>query len=148
MKKLFLTMVVLAMTMIMPSAQAESSSAQDAAGTWTFFVTINGAPPCQCIQMARFLTNGGLDAPGNDHFTGQGLGEWKKTGSREVTFVIMQNNLGPDGSAAGLYVIRGVMHLNASGDTGNGSSTFQLIDNSGKVLESGTATFRATKLVL
>jgi hypothetical protein len=147
MKNLLLTFaaLVLSTPAVLP---AQTFNTQDAVGTWSFFVTINGAPPCQCIQIGRMNADGTIDAPGNDQFTGQGFGQWKKTGYRDISFTILQNAFNPDGTAGGLSVIKGTMSLNSTSDQATGSSTFQLIDNSGKVLASGTATFRATKLKL
>jgi hypothetical protein len=150
MKKMFLTAAafLLAALSFQPTLAAQSFGNQDAVGTWTFFVTIAGAPPCQCIQLAQFYSDGSLIGPANDHFSGEGLGQWKKSGYNQVTFTILQNTFNPDGSAGGLYIIKGVMTLNPAVDGGSGTSSYQLIDNSGVVLASGTATFRATKLKL
>lgn len=130
----------------LPTAQAQGTV--DITGTWTFFVTINGAPPCQCIQIARLRADGTLDGAGNDRFSGTVFGTWKRTGANDARFAFVQNNINEDGSAGGEYVIRGSMSVNADGDSATGTSTFQLIDNNGKVQVSGTATFRATKLKL
>jgi hypothetical protein len=69
-------------------------------------------------------------------------------GAGDVKFVILQNAMNDDGTAAGLYVIKGTMTPNAAGDSGSGTSSFQLLGNDGKVMASGTATFTATKLKL
>ena len=141
-------LALLVMTTLSPAIQAQSFGSQEAVGTWTFYIKIAGAPPCQCIQLSAFRADGTLDGPANDHFSGAALGLWKKTGFRDITFSFVQNNINADGSAGGVYVIKGVMTLNPTGDQSSGNSTFQLIDNSGKVLFAGTATFTATKLKL
>jgi hypothetical protein len=150
MKKVFLTAaaLLLAALSFQPKLEAQSFGNQDAVGTYIFYVTIAGAPPCQCIVLARLNQDGSLTTPGNDQFTGLGLGEWKKSGFNQVTFTFLQNSFNSDGSAGGLYIIKSVMTLTPAGDGGNGTSTFQLVDNSGKALASGTATFRAVKLKL
>jgi len=150
MKKAILSLAALLLltTPFLPVSHAQAFPTQDTVGTWTFFVTIAGAPPCQCIQLLRLRADGTLECPGNDHFSSTALGDWKKTGFRDVTFAFVQNSINADGSAGGEYLIRGIMTLNAAADQGTGTSTFQLIDNGGKVMESVTATFRASKLKL
>ena len=148
MNRLFSTFaaLVLLVAALVPAAHAQSFGSQDAVGTWTFFVKIDGAPPCQCIVIIRLHNDGTLETPGNDQFTGYGLGEWKKTGFNTVSFAFVQNNFNMDGSAGGEYVIRGTMNLNPTADQGSGTSTFQILANGGSVVASGTASFTATKL--
>src|SRR5215831_6062496 len=149
MKKLFTTMAAaLLFTLAGSSGLHAQGSAFTTTGTWTFFVKIDGAPPCQCIQIANLKADGSIDAPANDHFTGAGLGRWNQIGSGDVKFVILQNNINDDGSAGGLYVIKGAITLNSAGDAGSGKVSFQILDNSGKAIVNGTATFTATKLKL
>jgi hypothetical protein len=148
MKKLFLTLAAtLLMTTLAPAGLSQGFNSQDAIGTWTYFITVAGAPPCQCIQLARLRADGTADGPANDRFSGAMLGEWKKTGFREVTFTFLQNNINADGSAGGLSVIKGTMNISAEGDKATGTSKFQLLDANGKSMFDGTATFTATKLV-
>jgi len=149
MKKLFSTIALLVVMAVMAApGSAQSFGDRDAQGVWTFFVHIDGAPPCQCIQIGRFNADGTVDAPGADNFTGAGLGLWQKTGFNTVSFAILQNSFNQDGSAGGEYVIRGTMTLNPTADQGTGTSTFQVLGNDGKVMFSGTAKFTATKLKL
>jgi len=149
MKKLFTTMAAaLLFTLSGATALHAQGSPFTTTGAWTFFVKIDGAPPCQCIQIANLKADGSIDAPANDHFTGAGLGRWNQIGSGDVKFVILQNAINEDGTAGGLYVIKGSMTLNAAGDGGSGKASFQILDNSGKAVVSGTATFTGTKLKL
>ena len=150
MKRLFLSMAaaLLAMTTLAPAGYSQGFNSQDAIGTWTFFVKIAGAPPCQCIQLARFRADGTADGPANDHFSGAAIGEWKKTGFREVTYTLLQNSIDKDGNAAGLYVIKGVMTVAEDGSKATGTSKFQVLDSSGAVTYNGTATYTATKLIV
>ena len=150
MKRLLLSMAaaLLVMTTLAPAGFSQGFNSQDAIGTWTFFVKIAGAPPCQCIQLARLRADGTAEGPANDHFSGAALGEWKKTGFREVTFTLLQNSIDKDGNTAGLYVIKGAMTLADDGSKATGGSKFQMLDSSGAVTFSGTATFTATKLIV
>ena len=150
MKRLLLTVAaaLLAIATLVPAGFSQGFNSQDAIGTWTFFVKIAGAPPCQCIQLARFRADGTAEGPANDHFSGAALGEWKKTGFREATFTLLQNNIDKDGNAAGLYVIKGVMNIAAEADKTSGTSKFQMLDSNGAVVFTGTATFTANKLIV
>jgi hypothetical protein len=148
MKRLLLTLAaMLAFTFISPQG-LHAQGPFTTVGTWTFFVKIAGAPPCQCIQIANLKPDGTIDAPANDHFTGAGLGQWRQVGNGDVHFVILQNAINDDGTAGGLYVIKGAMTVTSAGDSGTGTSTFQILDSTGKPVASGTATFTATKLKL
>jgi len=146
MKKLLTTMAALLLFTFVSAQGAHAQSPFTTAGTWTFFVKINGAPPCQCIQLGNLKPDGTIEVPANDNFTGNGFGLWKQIGNGDVKVVFLQNAMNDDGTAAGLYVIKGTMTLSAAGDSGSGASTFQLIGNDGKAIVSGTATFTATKL--
>ena len=150
MKKLFSTLAALLLmtTTLVPAGHAQSGGPFQTVGTWTFFIKIDGAPPCQCIQLARFRTDGTIDGPANDHFSSASLGEWRQFGSGDVRFAFVQNAINPDGTGGGVYVVRGRMTVNATGDQGTGTSTFQVLDVNGKVSFSGTATFTGTKLKL
>jgi hypothetical protein len=151
MKKIFyssLAAVALLLTSTTPKAHAENSPAQKVAGTWTFFVTIPGGPPCQCIQIARLHPDGSFDGPANDRLSGEALGIWKQTGAQEITFALVQNNINPDGSAAGEYSIHAKLTLNAASDHGTGSGTLQLLDKGGKVTSTNNFTLTAEKLKL
>ena len=74
MNKLFsiIAALLLSAVTLLPTAQAQTQG--DITGTWTFFVTINGAPPCQCIQIARLRADGTLEGPANDHLSGAAVG--------------------------------------------------------------------------
>ena len=148
MKKQLTTLAALLLFTLVSANVGHAQGPFTTVGTWTFFVKINGAPPCQCIQIAQLRADGTIEAPANDHFTGAGLGQWRQVGQGDVHFVILENAINEDGSAGGLYVIKGTMTPNSAGDGGSGTSTFQILDNSGKAILSGTATFTATKLKL
>jgi len=151
MKKLFYTSLaalLLPLASFPPAARADNSATQKIAGTWTFFVTLTGGPPCQCIQIGRLHADGTYDGPANDRQSGDALGIWKQTGPNEMAFAIVQNNIGPDGSAAGEYSIHGKITLNAGLDHGSGSGTVQLLDKSGKVTSTSGFTLTADKLKL
>lgn len=151
MKQIFygsLAAFALLVTSATPKAHADNSPAQKIAGTWTFFVTIPGGPPCQCIQIGRLNADGTFDGPANDRLSGNALGIWKQTGAQEVAFAIVQNNINPDGSAAGEYSIHAKLTLNAASDHGTGSGTMQLLDKAGKVTSTSPFTLTAEKLKL
>lgn len=129
-----------------PAMMAQGNSPYNAEGTWIFHVHIDGAPPCECIQMLTFYSDGHLDGPGNDQFSGQVRGQWVRTGTGHAAMTFAQNNFNPDGSAGGVWVIKATMDIDQSGNA-TGLSTSQLLDNSGAVTFSATASFTGTKIV-
>lgn len=129
-----------------PSVHAQTSNADAASGIWTFFIKLDGAPPCQCVQIAHLRPDGTIDGPANDHFTGAGLGAWRRTGDRTISIVIAQNNINQDGSTGGVYLIRGSMTLDGPGEQASGITSVQILDSDAKPIFSGTASFKAMRL--
>ncbi len=58
MKKLLTTMAALLLFTFVSVQGAHAQGPFTTAGTWTFFVKINGAPPCQCIQLGNLKSDG------------------------------------------------------------------------------------------
>ncbi len=147
-QRFFLTVVFTLLAAVAVSTGVPAALAQSrptAAGTWYFNVSINGAPPCQCIQIASFYADGHIDGPGTDWFSGDIRGEWAVGADGKIVFTLIENNYNPDGSAGGMYIIKGAF-ASTTADSGSGVSTFQIVDNTGKVMVSGSATFKATKI--
>src|SRR5690242_17705178 len=84
MKKLLTTVAALLLFTFVSAQGAHAQSPFTTAGTWTFFVKINGAPPCQCIQLGNLKPDGTIEVPANDNFTGNGFGLWKQIGNGDV----------------------------------------------------------------
>jgi hypothetical protein len=140
-----LFVMVAALLVLGYSPMNSAEPAADGVGTWVFHVSLQGASPCECIQIATFHADFSLEGPGNDQFTGQARGVWAKAGVNKVNFTFVENSFNRDGTAAGLYTISGSMNLTGSA-SGSGTSTFTLTNNSGATLASGKATFTAARL--
>jgi hypothetical protein len=138
-------LMVAALLVVGYSALNSAEPAADVVGTWVFHVSIQGASPCECVQIATFHADSSLEGPGNDQFTGQARGVWAKAGANKVNFTFVENSFNHDGTAAGLYTISGSMNLTGSA-SGSGTSSFTLTNNSGATVASGKATFTATRL--
>jgi hypothetical protein len=118
------------------SRMTSATTPSDVVGTWVFHVAVNGASPCECIQILTLHPDFNLEGLGNDQFIGQARGIWSKTNANKVRFVLVQNSFNHDGTALGLYTIQGTMSVNGP-STGAGTATFTVTDNSGKELEKG-----------
>lgn len=140
-------LTIAALLVLGNSRMTSAEPASDVTGTWIFHITMTGASPCECIQVATLHPDFSLDGPGNDQFTGQARGIWAKSGANKINLTLVANNFNKDGSAAGLYTISGTLNLTGPG-SGSGSSTFTLTNNSGATLASGKATFTAIRLKL
>ena len=135
-----------ATTFTAPFAQAqEFGQDRGFVGTWYFFITIDGVPPCQCIQIDTIHADGTIEGPASDRLSGEQRGVWARTSDGRYTFTILQNNINADGSAGGLYVIKVAMDLTAA-NAGSGKFTLQLLSNGGTPIFSGTGRLTATRL--
>src|SRR5258708_4441810 len=81
------------LSMIPASAQGAKQAIE---GSWIFYVTIDGAPPCQCIQIGRFHSDGTFDGPANDNFSSPALGEWARVGSDQYALTMVINTIDKD----------------------------------------------------
>ncbi len=147
-RRMLLAAAMLAMATTFAGATAQAQEfGQDRGivGTWYFFVTIAGAPPCQCIQIATIKSDGTLEGPASDNFSGEQRGVWARGNDGRYNFTVLQNNFNPDGTAGGLFVIKFAMELTGR-DAATGKSTFQILANGGTPVASGTATFTATRI--
>jgi hypothetical protein len=120
---------------------------QDITGTWYFMVTIDGIPPCQCIQIDTFSSDGNVEGPANDRFSGDQRGRWVRTSHEQYSITFLQNSIDKDGNAAGLFVIKSTFALTGK-DAGTGKFTFQILSNSGAVVATGTGSFKGVRIQL
>lgn len=114
-------------------------------GTWIVYVTVDGLPPCQCVAIETFKADGNIEGPANDHFSGEIRGVWTRTGDTAYAFTLVQNNINPDGSAGGIYLIKNTATI-VTADAMSGKFTFQIVGNNGVVVFNGTGTFTGTKV--
>ncbi len=147
----FLRRILLAATLAAaiftaPLAQAQEFGPDRAlVGTWYLFITIDGAPPCQCIQIDTFRSDGTLEGPSSDHQSGEQRGVWARTADGRYTYTILQNNINADGTPGGLFVIKVTMSVTAA-DTASGKFTFQVLGNGGAVQFSGTGSLTGKRI--
>ncbi|MBY0505910.1 MAG: hypothetical protein K2X03_18480 [Bryobacteraceae bacterium] len=140
--------VLLAFTLAMAvgAGQAQEFGPDRAlVGTWYLFITIDGAPPCQCIQIDTFRADGTLEGPASDRLSGEQRGVWARTADGRYTYTILQNNINADGTPGGLYVIKTSMTLTGA-DAATGKFTFQVLSNGGTVQFSGTGSLTAKRI--
>jgi hypothetical protein len=127
------------------SLWAQATPAKDPlVGTWIVFVTIDGAPPCQCIAVETYKNDNTIEGPATDHFSGDIRGVWARTGNDTYAFTLGINNYNPDGTGGGMFVIKNTATV--AGDSMSGKFTFQILANGGGVLATGTGSFTATRM--
>lgn len=126
-----------------PPAQAQGTSSVE--GTWYFNISIDGAPTCQCIQIANFFADGRIEGPGSDRLSGDVRGRWTLIAPGQASISMVQNNFNPDGTAGGMWIYKGTFNFTGAGK-GQGTVVFQLVDNSGAQMLAGTSTFKATQV--
>jgi hypothetical protein len=141
-----LATLALLTTSFTPSATAQTLGPADAGGTWYFFVALDGQPPCQCVEITRFNTNGTITDAANDHFSGPFWGIWTQTAYHQISVTGVQNNINADGTAGGVYLTTFTMTISPAGDQASGTGTLQLLDNTGAVTFSDTFSFKGNKL--
>jgi len=145
-QRLSLVATLAALIVLGHSRMSSAEPSSGVPGIWVFHVSITGSDPCECNQILTLHPDGSLDGPGTDRFSGPVRGLWSKSGSK-VTVTFVENYFNKDGSAAGLYTIKGTLMLTGS-TAGRGDSIFSLTSNAGKELASGAATFTANRLTL
>lgn len=139
----------LALTALLLSAFSSVSVAKDnpksIEGNWIFYITVDGAPPCQCISLVTLGEDGSLEGPANDKFSGDARGEWAARSGNRFTMTIAQNVINPDGSAGGLFLVKNVARQTGP-DTLTGEFTFQIVANGGTVVATGKGTMKGVRL--
>ena len=103
--------------------------------------------------MTLFAGGGGVFIEKGGH--PNGVVVWKQTADRQFAFTIVEiiydNSNGNGGNNSnnenGTIKIKGVATLNDAGDSLSMTATFQNLDLDGKVIDSGTATLTAARIV-
>lgn len=140
------TLALMATAFTSPIAHAqEFGQDRSFVGTWYFFITIAGAPPCQCIQIATIHADGTMEGPASDKQSGDQRGVWARQSDGRYTFTVLQNAINADGTPGGLFIIKATVDL-AGTDAATGKATFQILSNGGTPVFSGTSTFTATRI--
>ncbi len=168
MKKMFLALIIAAMTTMTAFAQSNenqtqsdetsieinASNAADPTGSWMGVVTAGpGGPPPFRVLM-NFTKDGGFTGSGDgDVGTTQSgspqYGVWERVGgrnSRRFAVTFFQLFYAPDSSPTGLHKIRQTVILSRSGDTWQGPGKVDIFAPNGTLVFSGTATATATRI--
>ena len=168
MRKMFLALIIAAMTTMTAFAQSNENQTQadeasvrsnfdnaaDPTGSWMGVVTAGpGGPPPFRVLM-NFTKDGGFTASGDgDVGTTQSgspqYGVWERVGgknSRRFAVTFFQLFYAPDSSPTGLHKIRQTVILSRSGDTWQGPGKVDIFAPNGTLVFSGTATATATRI--
>ncbi len=168
MKKMFLALIIAAMTTMTAFAQSDENQTQadettiksnfdnaaNPTGSWMGVVTAGpGGPPPFRVLM-NFTKDGGFTASGDgDVGTTQSgspqYGVWERVGgknSRRFAVTFFQLFYAPDSSPTGLHKIRQTVILSRSGDTWQGPGKVDIFAPNGTLVFSGTATATATRI--
>jgi hypothetical protein len=169
MRKMFLALIIAAMTTMTAFAQSNenqtqsdetsieinASNAADPTGSWMGVVTAGpGGPPPFRVLM-NFTKDGGFTGSGDgDVGTTQSgspqYGVWERVGGRNsrrfaVTFLQLYSTNG-SGASQGMAKIRQTVILSRSGDTWQGPAKVDIFAPNGTLVFSGTATATATRI--
>jgi hypothetical protein len=121
-------------------SRSESHGSGQILGTWSIQVTPTGQPTFQAL--ATFSPGGGMvetesDAPG----TAQGA--WEKIGRRTYQFAFQSFIFDSKGQPGGHVIVRSRATL--SHGTLSGPFKFDVVDPTGKIVQSGAGTATATR---
>jgi hypothetical protein len=155
MKKVFLALIIAAMTTITAFAQINNSpNWTSPTGSWEGVVTsVGGGPPPFRVLM-NFTADGGFIASGDgDSSTNQSgspqYGVWERIGGKNSrTFAVTFRQLfyAPDSTSLGSARMRQTVILNESGDTWNGPFVVQIFAPDGTLVFTGKGTATATRI--
>jgi len=169
MRKMFLALIIAAMTTMTAFAQSDKKPTQadeisiendfdnaaDPTGSWMGVVTAGpGGPPPFRVLM-NFTKDGGFTGSGDgDVGTTQSgspqYGVWERVGGANsrrfaVTFLQLYSTNG-SGASQGMAKIRQTVILSRSGDTWQGPAKVDIFAPNGTLVFSGTATATATRI--
>jgi hypothetical protein len=131
-----------------------AAAGQQLQGTWIVTVTTTGEAPI--TQLVTFFADGTTLAnanqrpaqqgqPGGKSFTSAGQGDWSKSGDRQFNSQFVQLIFDDGGSYKGMIKVHDTIRLDPSGETWAGSFSADVLDPSGKVVQSGKGTETATR---
>ena len=162
-KAVLLSVVAVVLLGVLAAGRTLPTTAQDAAGegfvgSWRLTVTIPGLPP------ETFLATFGADgtftgspppaapappgAPVRVVLTSSAHGAWESTGDDGAAITFMVSQASEAGDFLGTVTVRSVSRLDAGGDRATGEFTFDVADPAGTVVQSGSGTLTATRIVV
>ena len=165
MRKMFLALIIAAMTTMTAFAQSDENQTQtdktsvmsnvnnagDLTGSWMGVVTAGpGGPPPFRVLM-NFTADGGFTGSGDgDNSVGSPqYGVWERVGggnSRRFAVTFRQLFYDANSNSTGSAKIRQTVILSRSGDTWHGPATVDIFAPDGTLVFSGTATATATRI--
>jgi len=165
MKKLFLALIIAAMTTMAAFAQSDKNQTQadktsvmsnvlnagDLTGSWVGVVTAGPGGPPPFRVLVNFTADGGFTGSGDgDNSVGSPqYGVWERIGSsnsRRFALTFLQLFYAPDASSRGSAKIRQTIFLSESGNAWHGPGTVDIFAPDGTLVFSGTATATATRI--
>ncbi len=165
MKKLFLAIIIAAMTTMTAFAQSDKNQTQadetsvmsnvhnagDLTGSWEGVVTAGpGGPPPFRVLMTFTGVGGFVGSGDGDNSVGSPqYGVWERIGrgnSRRFALTFRQLFSNPDESSNGSVKVRQTIILSSSGNEWEGPATVDIFAPDGTLVFSGTATATATRI--
>ena len=165
MKKIFLALIIAAMTTMAAFAQSDKNQTQadktsvmsnvlnagDLTGSWEGVVTAGpGGPPPFRVLMTFTGVGGFVGSGDGDNSVGSPqYGVWERIGSsnsRRFALTFLQLFYAPDASSRGSAKIRQTIFLSESGNAWPGPGTVDIFAPDGTLVFSGTATATATRI--
>ncbi|MEO7539837.1 MAG: hypothetical protein ABIV21_07405 [Pyrinomonadaceae bacterium] len=151
-KKMFLVLIIAAITTITAFAQSTSVPQwHSPVGSWEGVVTsIGGGPPPFRVLM-NFTADGGFTGSGDgDSAVGSPqYGVWERIGgksSRTYTATFRQLFYNPDSTPTGSGTVQQKVILNEAGDAWSGPAVVRIYAPDGTLVFTGTATATATRI--
>jgi hypothetical protein len=133
-----------------PIARADEMTSIE--GTWLSTVTIGGSgapPPFQ--SLVTFTAGCGLvetdqSTPPSQRSAGQGT--WAHTDDGQVRARFLAFLFDASGHPQGTLIVRFTVRLSEDGETLAGAGTFQVVDLTGKVVNSGSFTLQGRRITI
>ena len=150
-RKLFIALIIAAVTTITAFAQSNAPSWHSPTGSWEGVVTsIGGGPPPFRVLM-NFTADGGFTGTGDgDSAVGSPqYGVWRRVGDRNSrTYAVTFRQLfyAPDSSSTGSGTVQQTIILNEAGDRWNGPAVVRIYAPDGTLVFTGNATATATRI--
>ncbi len=152
-KKIFIALIITALTTISAFAQTNSAPQWTSpTGSWMGTITSGpGGPPPFRVLMSFGADGNFIGTADGDSLVGASpsLGVWERVGdpnSRKYAATFLQIYYAPDSSPTALVKVRQTFILNRSGNTMEGPAIVDIYLPDGTLVFSGTATGTATRI--
>jgi hypothetical protein len=145
--------LILTASMLMPVAalaQAPTYSPQNAVGLWIprGLGLFPGQTAPVYLGTARFASDGSISGTPLDHNSSPVLGVWYATGNLgETAFTFVSDTYDSSGNFVNTHRVRCMMVISPDGLSATGRAILDVFDTTGKIVQSGTSTFTAVRIV-